>query len=195
MTNRRKALRPSSAVAAAAPELGLFQRSGWPLVILALMELLWLGWFLWEPLPNAPTTNGTIRRGLLALHLLPGVVPGVTFRDSLMGKALGELSDVANIPQRLPIIAAAGLIALAAMGLGDLILRRCRMADRCGIATRLAINYLLGTVVLSLMTLIVGRFGLPGAWIARALLLSLGIAGAYGSKFWTWPRVRLDAGA
>ncbi|WP_165073967.1 ArnT family glycosyltransferase [Paludisphaera rhizosphaerae] len=196
MSHRARPFRPpTGSIDPPAPDLGLFQRSGWPLVILAVLEVLWLGWFLVEPLPNAPTSNGTIRRGLLALHLLPGVVPGVTFRDSLLGKALGEFSDAANLPQRLPIVAAAGLIVLAAVGLGDLILRRCRMDDRCGVAARLAIDYMLGTVVLGLTTLIVGRIGIPGAWVVRLALLTVGVAGAYASKFWSWTRVRLDAGA
>lgn len=196
MSHRARRFQPPTAVVSpSAPEPGLLQRSGWPLVILAAVELLWLGWFLLEPLPNAPTANGTIRRGLLALHLLPGIVPGVTFQDSLLGKALDEFSSPANLPQRIPITATAGLIALAAVGLGDMILRRCRMEDRCGVAVRLAIDYVLGTVVLGLATLIVGRVGVPGAWIVRMGLLAVGAAGAYGAKFWTWSRVRLDAAA
>ena len=56
---------------------GFFERSGWPLIILGLLELAWLGWFLCEPLPNASSPRGAITRGLLLLDTFPGVVPGV----------------------------------------------------------------------------------------------------------------------
>ncbi len=186
--------RPSSAPPAAPPSIGLLGRSGWPLILLALAEAAWLLWFLVEPLPNVPPSpGGRVSRGILLLDSVPGVVPGVTFHDSLLGKALGELSEVGNLPQRLPIVATAALIALAAMGIGDWLLRRARMDSGCGVAARLAVDYLAGTVVLGLATLIVGRIGLPNPWIVRAALLAAGAAGVYAAKPWRWPRGRLDA--
>lgn len=185
--------RPSSAPPAP-PSPGFLGRSGWPLIFLALAEAAWLLWFLMEPLPNVPPSpGGRVNRGILLLDSVPGVVPGVTLHDSLLGKALEELSDVGNLPQRLPIVATAALIALAAMGIGDWLLRKARMESGCGVAARLAVDYLAGTVVLGLATLIVGRIGLPNPWIVRAALLAAGAAGAYGAKPWRWPRGRLDA--
>jgi len=179
----------------APPKIGPLQRSGWPLVFLALAELAWLGWFLAEPLPNAPSPKGAITRAILLLDAFPGVVPGVTFRDSLLGKAVEEMSHVGNLPQRLPIVASAGLIVLAAFGIGDWLLRRSRLDDSCGVATRLAIDYLLGSVVLGLATLLIGRFLIPNAWIIRLGLAGVAIAGAWGSRFWVWTRPRWDRDA
>jgi len=173
--------------------LGPLQRSGWPLIVLALLEFAWLGWFLLEPLPNASTPRGAITRGILLLDSVPGIVPGVTFQDSLLGRGLGEMSQVQNLPQRLPIVAAAALIALAAMGVGDLIVRRLKFAEAGGIGLRLALDYGLGTVVLGLATLLLGRLGLLHPWVFRVGLAAAAILGVIGSRFWTWERPRIDA--
>ena len=175
--------------------LGLLQRSGWPLIVLALLEFAWLCWFVSEPLPNAPTPRGSVTRGYLLLDSVPGLVPGVTFQDSLLGRGLGEMSHVQNLPQRLPIVAAAALIALAAMGIGDTILRRLKFAEAGGIGLRLALDYGLGTVVLGLATLILGRFGLLRPLIFQAGLAVAAIAGVVGSRFWTWERPRIGSPA
>jgi hypothetical protein len=186
----------SSSSRLAPPSLVFLGRSGWPLILLAIAEAVWLVWFLMEPLPNVPPTpGGRVSRGILLLDAVPGVVPGVTLRDSLLGRAMGELSGLDNLPQRLPIVAAAALIALAAMGIGDWILRRARLDAGCGVAARLAVDYLMGTVVLGLATLIVGKIGLPNPWIIRAALLATAAAGVFAAKPWRWPRGRLDAHA
>ncbi len=178
------------------PSLDLLGHSGWPLIVLVAVEAAWLLWFLMEPLPNVPPSpGGRVSRGILLLDALPGVVPGVTFHDSLLGKAVGELSDVGNLPQRLPIVAAAALIALAAVGIGDWLLRKSRMESGCGVASRLAVDYLAGTVVLGLATLIVGRIGLPNPWVVRGALSAAAAAGFWTAKPWRWPRGRLDANA
>ncbi|AMV38826.1 ArnT family glycosyltransferase [Planctomyces sp. SH-PL62] len=196
MNNRERVPGPPTAAASApVPHLGLMRRSGWPLIILALLELGWLGWFLSEPLPNAPSPKGAITRGILLLDSFPGLVPGVTFHDSLLGKAVEEMSHLENLPQRLPIVAAAALAVLAAIGIGDWLLRKFRMEATCEVATRLAIDYALGTVVLGLATMIVGRFAVPNTWLVRLALVVVGVAGAYGSKFWRWGRPRFEPGA
>ena len=62
-----------------------------------------------EPLPNANNTGVptdiAVRRGWLVLKALPQVVPGTTFRESLLGNGRAELSHVENLPQRVPILA------------------------------------------------------------------------------------------
>ena len=75
-----------------------------------------------------PTISGVppekaVRRGLLLLKTFPEVVPDTPFRESFLGRGLDELSHVENLPQRLPILLAAGLVAAAAIGIGDLVLR------------------------------------------------------------------------
>src|SRR5690606_13403341 len=88
---------------------------------LAVLECAWLYWFLTEPLPNsAPVGRPKLPRSDLLWRALPGVVPGVRLEQSLLGPALRDLSHFENLPQRVPIVLAAGLIALAAMALGDL---------------------------------------------------------------------------
>ena len=92
---------------------------------MAVAELAWLAWFLIVPLPNANNNSvvppgRAIRRGLLLLKAFPEVVPGTTFRESLLGNGLKELSHLENLPQRVPILLTAGLIAAAAIGLGDM---------------------------------------------------------------------------
>ncbi len=188
---------PQHHPAAARRPFGPLQRSGWPLIILALLELAWLGWWLAEPLPNAPSPRGAITRGFLLLDSVPGLIPGVTFQDSLLGRGLGEMSHVQNLPQRLPIVAAAALIALAAMGLGDWILRRLKFAETGGIGLRLALDYGLGTAVLGIAALILGRLGLLYPLIFQVGLAVAAVAGVIGSRFWTWEwrRPRIDSPA
>ena len=64
-----------------------------------------------------------------------------------------ELSHVENLPQRLPIVLAAGLIAAAAIGLGDLVLGGLQAGARLGPCERLALDYGLGAGLLGVVTL------------------------------------------
>ena len=83
------------------------------------------------------------------LKALPHVVPETTFRESILGQGLEELSHVENLPQRVPIVLAAGLIAAAAVGLGDLVLAR-PSAGRAAwaLGERVALDYGLGAGLL-----------------------------------------------
>ncbi len=79
-----------------------------------------------------PTTavyrrNELVRRGWLLLKTFPEVVPDTTFQESFLGKRPQELSHVENLPQRVPIVLTAGLIAAAAIGLGDMVLRGLKL--------------------------------------------------------------------
>ena len=101
--------------------------------------------------------RGAVRRGWLLLKAFPEVVPDTTFRESLLGNALIELEPRRNLPQRVPIVLAAGLIAAAAIGLGDLVL--CGSAARsrsCGSRERIALDFGLGPGFSVSLTLIVG---------------------------------------
>jgi hypothetical protein len=149
-----------------------------------VLELAWLGWFLVEPLPNVPRERGTMRRGFLLLKAFPEVVPDTTFRQSFFGQAIEELSHWRNLPQRLPIVASAGLVALAALGLGELILGGLRLSDQVGKATRLALDYGLGAAGLGVLTLLAGRLGLLGPWTFRITLGLIAVAGLARSGLW-----------
>ncbi len=176
---------------------GWFGPSPWWLWLLAVLELCWLGWFLIVPLPNFPRESGTLRRGMLLLKAVPEVVPGTTFRDSLIGQAARELSHFENLPQRLPVVGAAGLIVLAALGLGELVLAGLRLRDAMSAAERLAIDYGLGTTGLGVLTLLAGRAGLLDPWIFRIGLSVIAVAGLGVSRFWrlrwSWGRSAADA--
>ncbi len=151
------------------------------IVVLAVLELLWLGWYLVVPLPNAQVQNHVVRRGLLVLSTFPEVVPGTSFRDSLLGRGLGELSHVENLPQRLPVVLAATLIASAAVALGDLIAGALGLRRLLRWPVRLALDYGLGAAMLGGLTLVLGRLGWLNPWSTRAGLGALAVAGAIGA--------------
>ncbi len=147
------------------------------LLILAALEAAWLGWFLVEPLPNVANIGGRIARWMLLAKALPQVVPGVRFEQSYLGQAVGNLGHVENLPQRLPIVLGAALIAASALGLGSLVLGALglhRLLDR---AERIPLAFGLGAIGLGLMALIAGRAGLLGPWPIRVGLGPLVVLG------------------
>lgn len=144
------------------------------LAAIAVLELAWIGWFLVVPLPNAPKVpNVEFRRGFLLLETFPEVVPGTTFRRSMLGNILSELSHVENLPQRIPILLAAGLIAGAAVGVGDATLGLLMVRGRLRWPERIALSYGLGAALLGGLTLIVGRLGWLNPWFIRIELAAL----------------------
>jgi hypothetical protein len=151
------------------------------LALLALAELVWLVWFLIVPLPNANNsgvpTDVAVRRGFLVLKAFPEVVPDTSFRQSLLGSALGELSHGENLPQRIPIVLAAALIAAAALGLGDVVVRRLGFEKALWRGERIAIDFGVGAALLAVLTLIAGRMGCIAPWPVR---ISLGALAAGG---------------
>jgi hypothetical protein len=166
------------------------------MVMLALAEFAWLAWFLIMPLPtfiNAGVpAEKAIRRGWLLLKAFPEVVPDTPFQESYLGQGLDELSHVENLPQRVPILLAAGLIAAAAVGLGDLVLRGLRLQDGLGLGVRIALDYGLGAGSLGVVTLILGRLGLLDSWSFRIGLALLAAVGLLTSRLWRLGRPRLD---
>jgi hypothetical protein len=134
---------------------------------LVIIEAGWLVWFYREPLPNAANVGGVVPRWIFLARALPQVVPGVTFEQSYFGMALEELSHVGYLPQRLPIVAAAALIAAAALGLGRLILHGLRIHSLLSTAERIALSFGLGASGLGVLTLLAGRLGLLAPWRVR----------------------------
>jgi len=138
---------------------------------LAVLECAWLSWFLGEPLPNSALVGRPkLHRSDLLWRALPGVVPGVRFGQSLLGPALRDLSHVENLPQRAPIVLAAGLIAVAALALGDVTLRGLKLLRLLGPSERIALAFGLGTTGLGVVTLGLGRLG-----VLRPLPTRLGL--------------------
>jgi hypothetical protein len=159
---------------------------------LAVLEFAWLAWFLVEPLPNAPEMKIAIRRGWLLLKAFPEVVPGTTFRQSLIGQAARELSHPENLFDRVPIVAAAGLIALAAVGLGEVFLAALGLRDQLRGAQRLALSFGMGTTGLGMLTLFAGRAGLLYPWLFRVGLGLIAVSGLYVSRVLRVRRPELD---
>ena len=185
MVHRAPALRPARRLG-----FGLLI----PLIVVPLLQIPWLWWFLVEPLPNAGNVGGNgINRLVLLIRAVPEViVPGLKYRDSYLGLALAELGHFGNLPQRLPIVLAAGLIAASAIALGRLILRGIGLLDRLGPWERLAVGYGLGTTGLGLATLILGRMDWLDPWLVRvglALPILMELVGVAGVRLRT-PMIR-----
>jgi hypothetical protein len=155
---------------------------------LASAELAWLFWFLIVPLRNAnpvgTPTRSLMNRGWLLLKAFPEVIPDTRFRESYLGQALDELSHVENLPQRIPILLGAGLIAAAAIGIGDLVLRGLRLNRGLNPGERIALGFGLGTALLGVVTLIAGRLGWLNPWLIRAGLGLTASAGLLTAKPW-----------
>lgn len=154
---------------------------------LAGVELAWLVWFLTALLPNTWNTGWkqALTRGMLLWRALPEVVPGVRWHESHLGMALQELSHVENLPQRVPLVLAAALIAGAALALGQLVLRALRLHGALSRGERLPLEFGLGALALSLATLGCGRLGLLRPWPVRITLMALGALGlALAARGW-----------
>jgi hypothetical protein len=156
--------------------------------LLTSVELAWLFWFLNVPLPNANplgTPKGSlINRGWLLLKAIPEVIPDTPYRESYLGQALEELSHIENLPQRIPILLGAGLIAAAAIGLGDLVLRGLRLHRWLTPGERVALAFGLGTALVGVVTLIVGRLGWINPWLIRSGLALTAGAGLVTARPW-----------
>jgi 4-amino-4-deoxy-L-arabinose transferase-like glycosyltransferase len=155
-------------------------------VVLAGLELVWLRWFLAEPLPNASGHWAAIWRGFLLWRAFPHAIPGLTWRESLLGQAALELSHIENLSQRLPIVVAAALVGSAALGLGEMMLAALRLREALRTLERLALNFGLGTAGLGALTFLAGRAGLLQPSIFRAGLGATALCGLAVSRFWRW---------
>jgi hypothetical protein len=166
------------------------------IAILAVVELAWLAWFLIVPLPNANNLGvppeKALRRGLIVLKAFPEVIPGTTFHESILGKGFEELRHVENLPQRLPIVLTAGLIAAAAVGLGNAVLRGLRLQVGLTAAERIALGYGLGAGLLGVLVLLLGRLGWLQPWLFRSLFGLVAVVGLAASGLWRGGRFKLD---
>lgn len=140
---------------------------------IAVLQCVWLGWWLAEPLPNSGNVGGRIYRFFLLSRMFPEVVPGVSYGQSRIGQIAEGLGHPENLLQRGPILLAAASIVLAGLGLGDLILRGLRLRSETSWRERAPLSFGLGMIVLSLLTLGLGRIGLLNAVGIRGLLAVL----------------------
>jgi hypothetical protein len=178
-------------------------------VVLALVEVAWLAWALNVPLVNANSSAGPgdpkIARSFFLWRFFPAVIPGLKWHDSFLGGAVDDLSHVGNLPQRLPIVLAAGLIVGAGVALGALILRALGLRSRWSRLERLGVGFGLGMTGLGLFALLMGRAGWLTPWTAKiglvvpllasaALLMRDRVKGATGSDFGTREEARTGSG-
>jgi hypothetical protein len=158
---------------------------GWPILVLALAELVWLGWYLVVPLPNVKNLGKSFGRWVFLAWAFPHVIPEVKFEQSHLGNALRELSHVENLPQRLPVLLAAAAIAAAAVALGQLVIRALGLRQALEPRERLPLAYVLGASGLGVATLLIGRLGWLGPWpirIGLAVPIAIEVAWGWGSR-------------
>lgn len=150
------------------------------LTAIVAAELAFVGWFVAVPLPNAGNAGvAHPQRIYLLIASLPEIVPGIAWNESHLGLAVRELGRFDYLPQRLPIILAAGLIALSAIAIGRAVARGLRIA--IGGLEGIALAYGSGSACLGCATLLVGRIGLPPrpiviAALAAPIVLEVGLA-------------------
>jgi hypothetical protein len=167
------------------------------IALLAIVESAWLAWFLIVPLPSANSAGvppeKAVRRGWILLKAFPEVVPDTHWRDCFLAKGFEELGHLENLPQRAPTLLAACLIAAAAVGLGDLVLRLLKLEGGMALLERVALDYGIGAGLLGVITLLIGRMGWLSPWLARAGLALLAVAGLIRSRLGRAVRPKLES--
>ncbi|MGE3820419.1 MAG: hypothetical protein AB7I30_13475 [Isosphaeraceae bacterium] len=146
------------------------------IAVIAVAQAAWLFWCLREPLPNASNVGEGLKpqRWMFLTRAVPHLmVEGLTFAESHLGLTWDKLRHVENLPQRLPIVLAAGLIGGAAVALGGLALRVLRLDRALAWYERLPIAYAVGAALLGVLTLVAGRLGLLNPWSTRLALIGL----------------------
>jgi hypothetical protein len=157
---------------------------------LVVLECAWFVWFESVRLVN----GGDIPRWYFLSRAVPAFVPGVKFAESFLGAALIGVSHVENLPQRLPIVAAAALIVAAAVGLGGLIVRALKLTKALTLLERAALAFGLGASVLGVLTQILGRVVGVSPWPVRIGLAALSVAEGVGlAREWRRRPKRTDS--
>ena len=150
------------------------------LVGILLAQAVWLGWFLLEPLPGV--AGAQLRRFDLLLNA-----------DGHFAQAVGNLSHLANLAERLPILGTALLIAAASLAVGGPILTWIGVSpgNRTSRAEWVALGFGVGTTVLGGLTLILGRWVGLNPWGVRG---ALGVLIVVGMGVGVWLRGRSPGG-
>jgi hypothetical protein len=162
----------------------------WDICLILFLSLFEVAWFLWYctvPLPNAEAARTTlpsgevsteaIRRWHLLAEAVPYFIPGNTWSESLVGKAVDSLTRVQYLPQRVPLVLAGLLIATGATGLGLLLVRAFRSQAALGRLERLGLAFGLGLTTTSVLALGLGRAGWLFPWPIRLVLGALAVGG------------------
>ncbi len=139
--------------------------------VVSALQILWLGWFLTTPLPNATPVGAkqAVTRGLLLFSTTPGLNPGFDWQESLVGQALEELAGFERLVDRLPVVVTASVILLAILGLGTLVARILWKSPEDWIpGERILAAAAIGFPAWGTMILLLGRIGATwhGLWLA-----------------------------
>jgi hypothetical protein len=149
------------------------------IALIVAAQVGWIGWIVVQPLPDVAASGRVLTRSILLWRALPQVVPGVSWRESMLGQAFGHLGTPSNLADRLPILAAVLLIAGAATLLGHEVLRRLdRGLAPAGRIEHLALAYGLGTALLAPLVLIAGRTVGLSPWAVRLALGAVVLGGS-----------------
>jgi hypothetical protein len=174
VADRADPLSPGASASASAKAGRARAWEPWLLVYLVALEVAWFVWFEAVRLPNGEK----IPRWYFLSRALPEVVPGVRFSQSHLGQTLKALSHTENLPQRVPVVLAAGLVAASAMGLGGLVVRGLGLVPAVSFAERWGLAFGVGASGLGVITLGLGRLGWLAPWPVRAGLALIAAAEA-----------------
>lgn len=145
--------------------------------IVAALQVLWLGWFLTTPLPNATPVGAkqAVTRGLLLFSTTPGLNPGFDWQESLVGQAFDELAGFPRLVDRIPLVITASVIMFAILGLGTAVLRVFRISpDDWLPGERILGSAAIGLPAWGTMTLLLGRMGATQRWLWLAIVAGFG---------------------
>lgn len=151
--------------------------------LVIILQLFWVYWFLVTPLPNAtPATSETkITRGLLLLTTTPGLNPEFQWSQSLLGKAVEQISHVTGLVDRIPVIGLASIMIAGIWGLGSL-LWRCFLGNHEADYSddeSLLVKLALGTAAWGSLTLVLGRLGMLQQSFWLIIVIALTGSGLY----------------
>lgn len=148
-------------------------------------QLVFFWWFFSLDLPNAdiPGSPGEkFSRGMIWQAAIPGLVPD---SQCLVAQAVSKLT-VRHLPQRIPLLAGALLIALASLAYGLVVLHGCVLMrghkddglgwDWCTPGEFVTLSFGVGMAVMSLMTLVIGPRGWRVSLLVPGSLLLLRVA-------------------
>ncbi len=161
-------------------------------IFVALVQLVVVGFWIQSPLPRFNTTQSasaevpqpTSSFVLNRINLLLTV-------DESIASLVESLTTLEFLPQRLPILLAGLLIALASASLGRLVLRAIITLEKMPILLAWSLYYGLGTTLLGTLVLGLGCLGWLQPTLFRCLFVLIGLLG-FGSWLWDRWRRRLD---
>ena len=152
----------------------------WAVALVIASQAAALLWLLVAPLPSIESQRRAAEAGAGAT--VPPSLRRIQFLltvDDHLGRLSASLDGgLGPLVQRLPIALAALLIAAAALGLGDLIIRGLGLPSHLPPLARWPLAFVSGATLLGSLTLAAGRLGLLDPWPTRVALMLIAASGA-----------------